>query len=196
MVAAVVGSAGAVAIGIAGIERIGPWLAVFIAIGGSLVLAYNLELFGGWAHTGLGFALGWGAFPVLVAAFAQDRSLTVSAVVLAAAATLLSAAQRSLSTPARAIRRRAVSIEGRIVFSDGKVEELGCAALRCSRLSRGPCALCLGRPWHWRSAWCSPVWVTDGNRSVAPVRSPVRSPGDLSGKRAPGALDSGIHYRS
>ncbi len=129
MVAAVVGSAGAVAIGIAGIERIGPWLAVFIAIGGSLVLAYNLELFGGWAHTGLGFALGWGAFPVLVAAFAQDRSLTVSAVVLAAAATLLSAAQRSLSTPARAIRRRAVSIEGRIVFSDGKVEELGRAAL-------------------------------------------------------------------
>jgi hypothetical protein len=124
-----VGLAGAVAIGIVGLYRISPWLAVFIAVGAFLVLAYNLELFGGRFHTGLGFALGWGAFPVLTAAFAQDRSLPVSAIVLAVAATLLSAAQRSLSMPARTIRRHAVSIEGRMLLDDGRVEVLDSATL-------------------------------------------------------------------
>ncbi len=127
--AAAVALAGAVAIGIVGLYRLGPWLAVFIVIGAFLVLAYNLELFGGRVHTGLGFALGWGAFPVLTAAFAQERSLPISAIVLAAAATLLSAAQRHLSTPARTIRRHAVSIEGRMVLDDGRVEVLDSSTL-------------------------------------------------------------------
>ena len=127
--AAIISLAGAVAIGIVGLYRLGPWLAVFVVVGACLVLAYNLELFGGRVHTGLGFALGWGAFPVLTAAFAQDRSLPVSAIVLAAAATLLSAAQRQLSTPARAIRRHAVSIEGRMVLDDGRVEVLDSSTL-------------------------------------------------------------------
>ena len=122
--AAAVGLAGAIAIGIVGLYRIGPWLAVFIAVGAFVVLAYNLELFGGRLHNGLGFALGWGAFPVLTAAFAQDRSLPISAIVLAAAAALLSAAQRALSTPARTLRRHVVSIEGRMVLDDGRVEVL------------------------------------------------------------------------
>ena len=120
--AATVSLAGAVAIGIVGLFRLGPWLAVFIVVGAFVVLAYNLELFGGRVHTGLGFALGWGAFPVLTAAFAQDRSLPISAIALAAAATLLSAAQRQLSTPARTIRRHVASIEGRMVLDDGRVE--------------------------------------------------------------------------
>jgi hypothetical protein len=127
--AAAVTLAGAVAIGIVGLYRLGPWLAVFIVVGAFLVLAYNLELFAGRVHTGLGFALGWGAFPVLTAAFAQDRSLPWSAIVLAVAATLLSAAQRHLSTPARTIRRHAVSIQGRMVLDDGRVEVLDSSAL-------------------------------------------------------------------
>ncbi|HWE69330.1 MAG TPA: hypothetical protein VG205_03145 [Acidimicrobiales bacterium] len=127
--AATTSLAGALAIGIVGLYRLGPGLAVFIAVGAFLVLAYNLELFGGRVHTGLGFALGWGAFPVLTAAFAQDRSLPISAIVLAAAATLLSAAQRQLSTPARTIRRHVVSIEGRMVLDDGRVEVLDSSTL-------------------------------------------------------------------
>jgi hypothetical protein len=127
--AAAISLVGAVTIGIAGIQRVGLWLVVFIAAGAFLVLAYNLELFGGRVHTDLGFALGWGAFPVLTAAFAQDGSLPLSALVLAAAMALLSSAQRSLSTPARLIRRRAVLIEGRIVFTDRSVETLDHSAL-------------------------------------------------------------------
>jgi len=127
--AAAIALAGAVAIGIVGLYRLSPWLAVFIVVGAFLVLAYNLELFGGRVHTGMGFALGWGAFPVLTAAFAQDRSLPISAIALAAAATLLSAAQRQLSTPARTIRRHAVAIEGRMVLDDGRVEVLDSSTL-------------------------------------------------------------------
>jgi hypothetical protein len=129
VLAAAIGLAGAVIIGFAGIQRVGPWLVVFIVAGAFLVLAYNLELFGGRVHTDLGFALGWGAFPVLTAAFAQDGSLPVSALALAVAMALLSSAQRSLSTPARLIRRRAVSIEGRIVLADRSVEMLDRSAL-------------------------------------------------------------------
>lgn len=124
VVTAAVALAGAIAIGIVGLDRIGPWLAVFIAVGAWVVVAYNLELFGGRFHNGIGFALGWGAFPVLTAAFAQDRSLPISAIVLAGAATLLSAAQRALSTPARTLRRHVASIEGRMVLDDGRVEVL------------------------------------------------------------------------
>ena len=127
--ASVISLGGAVAIGIVGMYRVGPWFGVFIVAGAFLVLAYNLELFGGRVHTDLGFALGWGAFPVLTAAFAQDRSLPASAIVLAAAAALLSAAQRHLSTPARQIRRHAISIEGRMVLDDGRVEVLDSSAL-------------------------------------------------------------------
>jgi hypothetical protein len=73
-------------------------------------------------HTDLGFALAWGAFPVLTAAYAQDQTLAASAIILACSAALFSAAQRCLSNPARKIRRHAVSIEGRIVYADGTTD--------------------------------------------------------------------------
>ena len=69
--AAIVGLGGALALGVVGIAVVGPGLVVFIAIGPVLVLGYNLELFGGWLHTDLGFALAWGAFPVLTAYFVE-----------------------------------------------------------------------------------------------------------------------------
>ena len=72
-----------------------------------LVVAYNLELFGGVIHNDAGFALAWGSFPVLVAYVAQTGRLAVSPVIAAVAAFALSAAQRQLSTPARLIRRQA-----------------------------------------------------------------------------------------
>jgi hypothetical protein len=122
--AAAVGLTGAVAIGIVGVVKVGLPLLAFVVVGTVLVLGYNLELFGGFLHNDAGFALAWGAFPVLTAAYAQNRSIPAAAVVAAAAAALLSAAQRSLSTPARTLRRRAVAVEGQVVYSDGTTTQL------------------------------------------------------------------------
>ena len=116
---AVAGLAGAVALGIDGMVEVSPWLGVFIVAGAFLVVAYNLELFGGAFHSDLWFALAWGAFPVLTAAFAQTADVRVAAVVAAAACALLSAAQRVLSTPVRDLRRRAAEVQGSIVDRDG-----------------------------------------------------------------------------
>lgn len=111
-------------LGIVGVATVGPGLFVFIALGPLLVLGYNLELFGGWIHTDVGFAAAWGAFPVLVGYFVQADRLDLTAALGATAALLFSLAQRSLSTPARTLRRRVTSIEGNVTMSDGTSREL------------------------------------------------------------------------
>jgi hypothetical protein len=121
----VVGLAGAVAIGIAGVVKVGWVLAPFIVAGPLLVVAYNAELFGGVVHTDVGFALAWGAFPVLTAYVAQAATLRVAGVLGALGAVALSAAQRSLSTPARTLRRRVAGVGGTVTFEDGSVRPLG-----------------------------------------------------------------------
>lgn len=118
-VAAVTGLVGAVALGVAGVGRVGPGLLVFIAVGPLLVLAYNLEPFGGRLHSDITFAAAWGAFPVLTAYYAQAESLAVEAVAGAGAAFAISYAQRALSTPARALRRRVDHVEGVVHMGDG-----------------------------------------------------------------------------
>ncbi|HEY5092988.1 MAG TPA: hypothetical protein VII60_06950 [Acidimicrobiales bacterium] len=122
--AAAVGLGGAVALGIVGITRVGFGLLFFIVIGSFFVLAYDLELLGGLVHTDLGFAVAWGAFPVLTSAYAQASSISWSAAVLAFSAALSSAAQRNLSNPVRMIRRRVTSVEGEIRFADGSVRPI------------------------------------------------------------------------
>jgi len=122
--AAALGLGGAVALGIIGLSRVGVGLLVFIVVGAFFVLAYDLELFGGLVHTDLGFAVSWGAFPVLTSAYAQTSSISWSAVVLAVAASLLSGAQRNLSNPVRMVRRRVTSVEGEIRFADGTVRPI------------------------------------------------------------------------
>jgi hypothetical protein len=117
----VVGLAVPVALGIVGVSRVGWALVPFLVLGPVLVIAYNLEMFGGLIHNDAGFALAWGSFPVLVAYVAQTGRLAVSPVVAAAAALALSAAQRQLSTPARLIRRRTRTVEGRITLATGEV---------------------------------------------------------------------------
>ena len=117
----VVGLAGALALGVAGVYRVGWTLIPFMVIGPVLVIAYNAELGGGAMHTDFGFAAAWGAFPVLTGYVAQAGSLAVAPVLAAAGAFALSAAQRGLSTPARNIRRRAVRVEGSITFGDGRM---------------------------------------------------------------------------
>jgi hypothetical protein len=127
---AVVGLAGAVALGIDGAAEVSPWIWAFIVAGLVLVPAYNLEWFGGAVHTDLGFALAWGAFPVLTAYFAQTGRVAPGSLALAAACAAISAAQRVLSTPVRRLRRQVVAIEGSITYRDGGVEPIDAATLR------------------------------------------------------------------
>lgn len=115
--------AGAVAIGALAVSHAGPLLVPGIAVGVILVLGYNLELFGGWLHTDLGFAASWGGFPVVIGYLAQRPPLlhlsALAAAAAAVAATALSLAQRRLSTPARLIRRRLADIHATAVYRDG-----------------------------------------------------------------------------
>ena len=82
-----------------------PALLALVAIGGFVTPAYHLEWFGGLLHNAWGFALSWGAFPVLTAYFAQDGTIRVAAVAAAAFATAMTVVQRTLSTPVRHARR-------------------------------------------------------------------------------------------
>jgi hypothetical protein len=99
-------------------------LVPFVVVGVVLVAGYNLEPFGGMLHNGVVFALGWGAFPVVVGYYTQDFTFGRAVVPAAAAAFALSWAQRALSLPVRTLRRRTTSVEGRIVLSDGRVIDL------------------------------------------------------------------------
>ena len=130
LTALAVGSiAAASAIGVVVALRRDLWLLAFVGAGSLLVVAYNLELFGGALHGDLWFALAWGAFPVLTAFFASAEEIRIEAVVAAAAAALLSHAQRRLSTQVRDVRRRAASVTGRIEWQDGRADPLDADAL-------------------------------------------------------------------
>ena len=95
----------ACAIGVIGALSFRLWLAMLVPIGLFLVLAYNLELFGGIFHTDLWFGLAWGAFPLLTGYFVVAEELTVEAGLAAVFALMTSLAQRALSTEVRTIRR-------------------------------------------------------------------------------------------
>jgi len=110
---AAVSIGGAVAIGIGGAIAREPWLLAFVGVGAFVVVAYNLELFGGRFHGDPWFALAWGGFPLLTGYFAA----------------LSSHAQRLLSTPVRTVRRRTASVSGTIVYRDGREEPLDAESL-------------------------------------------------------------------
>ena len=126
---AIAGLAGAVAIGVAGAIAVSATLLPFVAAGAFLVLAYNLELFGGRFHSDWWFALAWGAFPALTGWWACALSLRPEAVVVAAACAALSYAQRRLSTPVRELRRRTAAVEGSQRLTDGSSRPLTAARL-------------------------------------------------------------------
>jgi hypothetical protein len=129
---AVVGLAGAFALGIHGAIVVSPWLWAFIAVGGFLVVAYNLELVGGAFHSDLWFALAWGAFPALTAYFAQTATIRAEAVLVAGACAALSVAQRVLSTPVRRLRRQVASVTGEVVTTDGARKPIDASSLRAA----------------------------------------------------------------
>src|SRR5690242_13022514 len=70
---------------VAGVVYGGWRLAPFVVVGVVIVAGYNLELWNGALHNGIGFALGWGAFPVLTGCYAQNFRLSAAAVVAAVA---------------------------------------------------------------------------------------------------------------
>ena len=126
---AVVSLIGAVAIGVAGAVAVSATVVPFVAAGAFIVVAYNLELFGGRFHSDAWFAAAWGAFPALTGYWINALELRPEGVLVAAACFLLSVAQRRLSTPARELRRRTVAVSGRQQLTDGTVVELDVARL-------------------------------------------------------------------
>jgi hypothetical protein len=119
MVLACVSLIAAAGIGVGTAIATSLWLLAFVACGTFIAVAYNLELFGGRFHSGLWFALAWGALPVLATFFAVAGTVRVEAVLAAAFAALVSYVQRVLSTPVRMVRRRLRQVSGRIELSDG-----------------------------------------------------------------------------
>ena len=121
---AAISLAGAIGIGIASLFIVSATLAPFVAAGGFLVVAYNLELAGGRFHTNFWFAFAWGAFPALTSWWANTLSLEhpdelAAGLLVATGCFGLSVAQRRLSAPVRELRRRTVSVGGEQRLSDG-----------------------------------------------------------------------------
>jgi demethylmenaquinone methyltransferase/2-methoxy-6-polyprenyl-1,4-benzoquinol methylase len=116
----------AVAIGLLGATMFGPLFLLFVIGGAAIVVLYGLEVPS--VHSDIGFAIGWGAFPVAATAYATGAN-PVPTILAAVAAALLSLAQRRLSTRARKIRRHAVRVNGEIVYSDGSKESIDAGAL-------------------------------------------------------------------
>ena len=127
-----VGLVGGVALGIDAAVEISPWMLAFVGVGSFLLIAYNLELFGGAFHSDLWFALAWGAFPALTGYFVQASTIRIPAVILALGCTALSAAQRVLSTPVRELRRHVVRVSGELELDDGSLRAVDAAALRAA----------------------------------------------------------------
>lgn len=128
------GLGGALAIGVAGIFAVSATLAPLVAAGVFLVLAYNLELFGGRFHTDSWFAASWGAFPALTGWWSNALALSSPREAIAAAAAVLacfwlSVAQRRLSTPVRQLRRRTVAVSGEQRLADGTARRLDAESL-------------------------------------------------------------------
>ena len=126
---AMIGVVGALAIGLYGASIVSWWGLVFIAIGGFLVPAYNLEWFDGRFHTDLWFAVMWGGFPALAGGFSQTGRIDVPILLISAGCGYVAAAQRRLSTPVRSLRRRATTVSGQISYDDGTAVPIDAAAM-------------------------------------------------------------------
>jgi hypothetical protein len=117
---------GAVGIGIAGCFIVSATLVPFVAAGGFIVIAYNLELFHGRFHTDFWLAAAWGAFPALTSWWVNTLSFASAKTVVAGALVAvgcygLAAVQRRLSTPVRRLRRKTISVSGEQRLEDGTV---------------------------------------------------------------------------
>jgi hypothetical protein len=112
---------GAIALGVVGVVTVGPSLVPLILAGSFIVVAYNLELFGGRFHGDFWFAAAWGAFPAFTAYWVNAVSIGVAGALVTVACFSVSIAQRRLSTPVRTLRRRTASVSGTQTLTDGQV---------------------------------------------------------------------------
>src|SRR3954463_4311894 len=126
---AVVALAGAVAIGGVGVVTVSLTLVPLVLAGAFIVVAYNLELFGGRFHSDFWFAAAWGAFPALTGYWVNALSVDAAGVLVGLACFALSVAQRRLSTPVRRLRRSTVALSGRQTLDDGAVIDLSPATI-------------------------------------------------------------------
>jgi hypothetical protein len=126
---ATIGLLGAAAIGVDAAVTISLTLLPFTALGVFLVLAYDLEWFGGRFHTDLWFAASWGAFPAATGYWVNALAVHLPGVLAAAGCFALSLAQRRLSTPVRELRRRTISVSGEQRLRDGRVVPLDAQTL-------------------------------------------------------------------
>jgi hypothetical protein len=126
---AVCGLAGATALGAYGAATVSASLIPFTVAGVFLVLAYDLEWFGGRFHTDFWFAAAWGAFPAATAFWSNALTVTAAGVAAVAACFMLTVVQRRLSTPVRELRRRTLSVSGEQRLRDGRVIPLDAARL-------------------------------------------------------------------
>ena len=124
------GLIGAVSLGVDGVIEASRWIALLIPAGAFLVVAYNLESFGGVLHSDAWFAIAWGGFPALTAYIAQTGTIRAEAVLVAGFCIAASAAQRALSTPVRRLRREVTSVSGQLTFADGSRRPIDAAELR------------------------------------------------------------------
>jgi hypothetical protein len=117
---------GAAALGVVASTFVGTSYLAIVGLGVILVATYGLEIKP--VHSDIGFALAWGAFPVVATSIALSAPpLPMGIAALGAA--LLSLAQRRLSTPVREIRRRVVIVSGEILYRDGSSRRLDTQAL-------------------------------------------------------------------
>lgn len=126
---AAVSLVGAVAIGVVGAVTVSPTLIPFVAVGAFIVLAYNLEWWGGRFHTSFWLAASWGAFAALTGYWVNALAFRWAVLPAAAGCFMLTLAQRRLSTPVRELRRRTVSVTGEQRLADGTVVALDAARL-------------------------------------------------------------------
>ena len=121
---AVLALAGDLALAIAAAAQISVWFVPVGVAGVAFVVGYNLNLFAGVLHNDIGFALAWGAYPVLVGYLAMSRQVAVAPILLALAATALSLAQRALSAQVRQLRRHTRRVTGFLEADDGGLTQL------------------------------------------------------------------------
>jgi hypothetical protein len=95
------------AYGLAGyyIVRFVPRLAILALLEGFFVFAYNLEWFQGRFHTDSWFAFSWGFLPVLAGNLMQTNTISLVALILAAAMALFSLVEIKASRPYKDLKR-------------------------------------------------------------------------------------------
>jgi hypothetical protein len=95
--------AAAYALGAFYMQRYAPWLWPIAIAEGFLLLAYNLEWFGGRFHSDAWFAFSWGALPALAGYVLQTNTIALAPLVLAAGTAGISMVEIKASRPYKAL---------------------------------------------------------------------------------------------